>query len=451
MRRYITEELEKYLNEEHHPWHMPGHKRKPGNQGTVNKMLEQVMCFDVTEVPGLDDLHHPEGIIQASLEELKRIYGTCGSYYLVNGSTCGIMSAITACCRRDDGRNHVFDNSEKHDIVIARNCHKSVYHTVELLGLSPVFAEPQRLSEDIYGAVCPEEIEVLCRENPGVRAVVITSPTYEGIVSDVAGIKDILERYDIPLIVDEAHGAHFCFMREMPKSAVVAHADIVIQSLHKTLPSLTQTAVLHVTNEKYHDAVHRYLSYYMSSSPSYPMLCSMECAVAWAQEQDYGDYLRCLKQFRRDVSHLRHIRLLGMEEAENAGAYDYDISRIVLTADEPMSGQNLEKALDETGNIVCEMSGLHHVVLISTAMDSEDEFEHLYQTLVQIDEHFEEMIQLPVCEENEVSALLGQSAKQHIYVYPPGIPIVMAGETVTEEKLSVIYQYIKDGKKVYGL
>lgn len=140
-----------------------------------------------------------------------------------------------------------------------------------------------------------------------------------------------------------------------------------------------------------------------------------------------------------------------MEEAENAGAYDYDISRIVLTADEPMSGQNLEKALDETGNIVCEMSGLHHVVLISTAMDSEDEFEHLYQTLVQIDEHFEEMIQLPVCEENEVSALLGQSAKQHIYVYPPGIPIVMAGETVTEEKLSVIYQYIKDGKKVYGL
>lgn len=448
MRRYIAQELEKYLNTEHHPWHMPGHKRVPGSGTNITDMLEQAMHFDVTEVPGLDDLHHPGGMIRDSLEELRRVYGTCGSYYLVNGSTCGIMAAVTACCR---GAGKASDSPQGHDIIIASNCHKSVYHTVELLGLSSVCVQPRRLTGDIYGAVCPEDVDVLCRENPGVRAVVITSPTYEGIVSDVAGIKKVLERYDIPLIVDEAHGAHFCFIPEMPASAVAAGADIVIQSLHKTLPSLTQTAVLHVTNERYREAVCKYLSYYMSSSPSYPLLCSMEYAVAWSQEQDYGGYLASLRRFRGRAGQLRHIRLLGMEEAEPAGAYDYDISRLVLIAGEPMSGINLEKALDETGNIVCEMSGLHHVVLISTAMDSAEEFEHLYQTLAEIDAHFEEKIQTCTHVQGEAAVLPGQTAKSHIYVYPPGIPIVRAGEPVTEEKLSVINQYIKEGKRVYGL
>ncbi len=448
MRRYIAEGLEKYLNTEHHPWHMPGHKRIPGSGKNITDMLEQIMHFDVTEVPELDDLHHPNGMIRDSLEELRHVYGTCGSYYLINGSTCGIMTAITACCR---GRGNGSHSPQGHDIIVAGNCHKSVYHTVELLGLSPVLVQPRRLTEDIYGAVCPEDVDVLCRENPGVRAVIITSPTYEGIVSDVAGIKNVLKRYDIPLIVDEAHGAHFCFIPEMPASAVTAKADIVIQSLHKTLPALTQTAVLHVTNERYREAVCKYLSYYMSSSPSFPMLSSMEYAVAWSQERDYGDYLACLKRFRSEVRQLRHIRLLGMEEAEKAGAYDYDISRLVLIAEEPMSGLNLEKALDETGKIVCEMSGLHHVVLISTMMDSAEEFEHLYRTLAEIDIHFEEKVQTYICVQGEAAALLGQTAKRHIYVYPPGIPIVMEGELVTEEKLSVISQYIKEGKRVYGL
>lgn len=478
MKRYIAEGLEEYLKSEHHPWHMPGHKRKaagmchdeddrePGihNQKDtalkgrqeykiVDDMLQHVMQCDVTEVPGLDDLHHPAGMIQKSQDALKDVYGTCGSFYLINGSTCGIMAAITACCHGADDGGCARDSRGEYDILVARNCHKAVYNTIEFLGLSPLYVTPQKLEEDIYGGICPEDIDILCRQHPGIRAVVITSPTYEGIVSDIAGIKRVLKRYDIPLIVDEAHGAHFYFMSDMPESAVTAGADIIIESLHKTLASMTQTAVLHVTNEKYLPSIRRYLSVYMSSSPSYQMLCSMEYAVALAQERDYENYFKYLKDFRDHVQKLRHMRLLGMEEAGQAGGFDYDRSRIVLIADTPVMGLDLEHQLAETGNIVCEMSGLHHIVLISTAEDSAEDFAHLYETLEQIDSNWE-TLNNKLCypdSDEKIEYLRGNVATANIYVYPPGIPIVTAGETVTEEKISILYQYLHEGKQIYGL
>lgn len=476
MKRHMIEGLETYLQQENIPWHMPGHKRKGMVEKTVPccnvvEILSQIEKMDVTEVPGLDDLHNPQEMIAASMDELKKIYKTYGSYYLVNGSTCGLLAAIAT----------VYKNESQFDILIAENCHKSVYYAVDLLGLHPCYVKPQKAVAglpDIRGSILPEDVELACKNHPEIRAAVITSPTYEGVVSDIRGIAEVLKKYGVYLIVDEAHGAHLPFVENTPKSAIYLGADLVVQSLHKTLPALTQTAVLHNQNPALDEGIRRYLSVFMSSSPSYVLLCSMEQAVAWASEADYHEYMENLKWFRKQVAALKQIKILDKTDVSKIGAYDYDDTRIVLSATyrkkkevevseeenhfrEALYGVQLEKLLSEKGNIVCEMSGMDYAVLISTARDTREDFEHLYETLSVIDnilssgEYSEEVYLQESSDRQErlqqISTLLGKAAKRDIYMYPPGIPIIKEGEVVGEEKLEYVKNLIKAGKYLQGI
>lgn len=464
MLRYIADGLSRYINEEHYPWHMPGHKRSvPEIKYDTDNMLKEIMHYDVTEVPGVDDLHHPEGMIKKSQDEMTKVYGTFASYYLVNGSTCGIMTAITACAKR-----HTDDKAI--NIIIAKNCHKSVFNTAALLGLNNIYMDIPKLGEDIYGSVNPDEVERLCEENENICAVVITSPTYEGIISDIAAIKKITGRYDIPLIVDEAHGSELPFVDELPQSAIAAGADIAIQSLHKTLPSMTQTAVLHLNNKELNDGIKKYLSVYMSSSPSYPMLCSMEYAVAWASENNHDEYICNLKKFREKAKALKHLKLLGRncDDGNSCGnisdsIYDYDITRLVFIADkgDNINGKMLSDMLEREGNIVSEMSGLCHVVLISSICDSKSDFSHLYDTLKKIDDNYQALInewtdnyKSEINKENiigELDRLAGKRAEGDIYVYPPGIPIITTGALINDEHVRLLKRYAEEGRRIFGI
>ena len=486
--RYIANGLEKYINCEHNPWHMPGHKRKQvyDSKMSVDMALEMAMAIDVTEVPGTDDLHHPEGMIRDSLDNLASVYGTYASYYLVNGSTCGILAAISACCRGSNGSSCAkSDSADDCNIIVARNCHKSVYNAVELLGLKPVYIYPEwNKSEDVLcedesedgdeselpdrmGFINPDDVEKICSRYKGIRAMVITSPTYEGVVSDIENISAILKKYNITLIVDEAHGAHLPFMPCTPKSAIYCGADIVVQSLHKTLPSLTQTAVLHVMNEGLNDDIRKYLSVFMSSSPSYIFLCSMERVVAWASQNDYDSYLNFLKNFRERASKFNNIKIIDKCDVVSAGAFDYDETRIVITAknNRNITGTYLEHRMAELGNIVAEMSGKDYVVLISTAMDDEDDFDKLYMTLKTLDEEIGSQIQggeiITHIEQGEYQSemdisetdimnLVGTKAKDNVYVYPPGSYILTAGEMITRETAEKLVEYVRVGKKIRG-
>lgn len=512
MRKYICEGLAEYLAKELKPWHMPGHKRKnfiddltgeadinmaafsalshnedEAKEWTdyIETVLQLVAAIDVTEVPGTDDLHHPEEMIYMSQAELAKVYGTQASYYMVNGSTGGILAAVGAVA--GDGKKH---------IIIARNCHKSVYNASELFGLKPIYLEPEYLklgdytsveeqqnyqdefNSYIHGDIKPQQIKKLVETNKDVVAVVITSPTYEGVVSDVAGIKKVLRPYNIPLIVDEAHGAHLPFINELPESAVALGADIVVQSLHKTLPAMTQTAILHVNNSELKDSVNKYLSVFMSSSPSYVMLCSMELAVehAWRMKNSklgYGDYLDNLHSFRSQISNLKNIKLLGKTQntavtvacTEDLNIFAYDDTRIVLCS--KLSGEMLASRLMELGNIEVEMSGTNYVVLISTYVDGFEDFEHLEKTIKQINQELEEgdnsKAQHNLVEVDDVSGkqlliskeklckLVGTVARDNIYVYPPGSYIVAAGEEITIEAVEKIIQLKGSGKKIVGL
>lgn len=227
-------QLSAYGNSDYYPYHMPGHKRS-SRAGEMARYYD----IDITEIDGFDDLHHAEGILREAQERANRLYGAEETYYLVGGSSCGVLASIMAVARRGE------------ELLIARNCHKSVYHAAILQELRVHYCYPALLEEyGIYGGVEAEDVSRMIEEHPDCKAVVITSPTYEGIMSDIGAIARAVHELDKILIVDEAHGAHLGLDPHMPTGAVAAGADLVVHSLHKTLPAMTQTALLHVQGER---------------------------------------------------------------------------------------------------------------------------------------------------------------------------------------------------------
>ena len=497
MKRYIAKGLSAYLQEFHSVWHMPGHKRKKvadGEQGvsSIDAILDAVHEMDVTEVPGLDDLHDPTEMILESEKELARVYKTLASYYLVNGATSGILAALHGCMSRGDS------------VIVASNCHKSVHNTIELLGLKPIYVIPEELNIEsesvkkgendkkksqkenelsskmiLTSATSPDAIESVCRDNPDAKAVILTSPTYEGVISDIGRISEIVHTFKMKLIVDEAHGAHLPFMRytddtqSKSLSAIYNGADVVIQSLHKTLPSMTQTAILHVMDEELNDSVKKYLSVFMSSSPSYVMLCDMERAVDIAERKNYDKYLDTLYGAKDSLKKLKNFTLLDDSALPEDKDFELDPTRLVIGAGKPLTGAGLEKLLSDEFGIVCEMSGINYVVLISTFADTEEDFRLLCETFKKIDDNYDFYINklkdiekktnqvytfYPNYEDNEYIAemtdildrLEGAAAKDNIYVYPPGIYLVRKGEIYTKEKLDLLRNYVAAGKRLHG-
>lgn len=493
MKKYVTEGIEEYLDKAPAPWHMPGHKRKPSKQksvGIIDRALDLAQAVDVTEVPGTDDLYNPREIIKDSLNNLTEIYKTYASYYLVNGATCGILTAITACFRGNSG------NSGNNRIIVARNCHKSVYNAVELLGLEPVYIYPDSLGKsdkympDIDGSIDPERVRKICENTQGIGAMVLTSPTYEGVISPVEAISNILKEYNIRLIVDEAHGAHLPFNEYAPESSIHKGADLVIHSLHKTMNSLTQTALLHVMKKEMDEDVRRYLGVYMTSSPSYLLMYSMERGIAKGIDENYNEYNQRLMEFRDRCKNLKFVRVLEKKSAKAAGAWDYDITRIVITTifnkaglensrpgmwtNSYIAGTWLGFKLDKIGKLVVEMTGTDYAVLISTPADSVEDFEYLYRGLAILDSEIEAMCSneksniksnslrnfvtesgldtnaAKTISSDKILQLVGTKAIDNVYVYPPGSYILTRGEIITNTIARKLIEYVEQGKEIRG-
>ena len=242
--KYLIDDLEEYAQSDYYPFHMPGHKRK-------SLAFPNPYEIDITEIDGFDNLHHATGMIKEAEVRGAELYHSKRCFFLVNGSTCGLLAAISAATRRGD------------KVLVARNCHKAVYHALYMNELQAEYLYPSITKNGIQGQITVEQVQESLYENPDAVAVILTSPTYEGIVSDVAKIAEVCHEHGIPLIVDEAHGAHFGFGGGFPENAVKLGADAVIMSLHKTLPSFTQTALLHLTSDLIDEKrVERYLSIY---------------------------------------------------------------------------------------------------------------------------------------------------------------------------------------------
>ena len=255
--------LEKLRDSDMYPCHMPGHKRT-GNP---------IFGIDITEIDAFDNLYHATGILKEAKERAAQLYQSKESYYLVNGSTCGILVAIFSAFKPGD------------TVIVARNCHKAVYHAIEIRGLRPIYLYPETDDEyDISVGIKAEQVKEVLERNKDlnnhpnrIKGMILTSPTYEGLVSEIKEIAALIHNEGGILVVDEAHGAHLGFDERFPESAVKQGADLVIQSLHKTLPSMTQTALLHRATDRIDERrVNKYLSTFQTTSPSYIFMAMMD-------------------------------------------------------------------------------------------------------------------------------------------------------------------------------
>ncbi len=329
--------LRQYCGSGIYPLHMPGHKRRPGPCPGLPYE------WDVTEVEGTDDLHDARGILKEAMDRTAALYGADYTRYLVGGSTCGILAGIRAALRHGDR------------VAVARNCHKSVYHAIELCGLEAVWILPETVPDyRICGSVSPEAVRCLLQTDPSIRAVILTSPTYEGVLSNIGAIAAHCHAHEIPLIVDEAHGAHLGLFSGtgFPAGALSRGADLVIQSPHKTLPSLTQTAWLHLRGDRISaGALERELDIFETSSPSYPLLASLDACTGLLEAEGYSlfrGWQQRLSAFYEGAAALRRFRILGREAGQMSRdtVYAFDPGKILIACPTgQMTGQTLARLL----------------------------------------------------------------------------------------------------------
>lgn len=471
---HLYSKLKKLENSGIYAFHMPGHKRNAVLTGA-----DLPYGIDITEIDGFDDLHHADGILKTAQQRASELYQADETHYLINGSTVGLLSAILGCTHRGDR------------ILMARNCHKSVYNAVFLNGLRPVYIYPDLLSStggedmDLNGPVTAVQVRELLDKNPDVTAVVITSPTYDGVVSDVQAIAECVHEKGIPLILDEAHGAHFGFHPYFPENGNKLGADIVIHSLHKTLPSLTQTALLHMNGTiADRDRVRMYLDILQSSSPSYVLMASIDECVRLIEEKQkeiLGAYTDMLKTAREELCGMEHLRLWESK--------DYDRSKILISVPgnitgrgekNKFTGKQLHDELRKEYQLELEMSAPNYVIAMTAPGDTEKGMSRLVAALKEIDGKLakngnDELYhantgaqtgiltrndQIYSCEEikkfinkrNTISfaECAGYISTEYAYIYPPGIPLVVPGERISESTMHQIIKYQKTGFDIRG-
>ena len=466
--RELYEKLIDYHKKDYYPFHMPGHKRNPFS---LEKNLP--WKIDITEIEGFDNLHHPEEIIQRSQKSAAELYGSRECFFSVNGSTAALLASISAAVR-PGGK-----------ILLGRNCHKSVYHGIYLRGLKSVYVYPSFVHEfQMNGGVCPEEVKKALEKEPDIEAVLITSPTYDGVVSNIEEISNIVHEREIPLIVDEAHGAHFMFSDFFPKSAIELGADLVIQSLHKTLPSLTQTALLHQCSDRIdRDEIQKFMGIYQSSSPSYVLMASIDWCIGFLKEDSkeaYPPYISRLMKLREQLKELHHFYLVGREIVGRNNIYDFDLSKLLLyIKDEDMNGHELGCILRKNDHLEMEMEADRYILGISSVFDTEKGMERLNSAMRRIDSqyvskkrrNFQEKIVIEsrdgfykAIQKLTISEAMGSPVKkiplfqsegkisgEFVYLYPPGIPLIVPGEIITGEILENLRKYRSQGLKIQGM
>lgn len=502
----ILSKLDKYKDENIVPMHMPGAKRNKElielYMGDMGNPYEK----DITEINGFDNMHNAETIIKDAFDEAAELYGADESWYLVNGSTAGNMSAICGVTHKNDV------------VIMARNCHISVYNAVILNELNPVYIYPEYDEEyGYYKGITLKEIKVIVdkyssdHDRNDIKAVILTSPTYEGNVSDIKSIAEYLHQYNIPLIVDEAHGAHFNFSESFPQSAVKSGADVVINSVHKTLPSLTQTAIMHINYGIVDvERIRRYWNIYQSTSPSYILMSSIARSLSIVKNDGdklFAEYVDKLTILRNGLSELKHIRLINTD----------DISKLVL-------GYKDAKWLYDTlfykYKIQLEMSSIKYVIAMTSIFDSQEYYDRFLAALKEIDEEIDESISkydredilnskvdkdldnrfnsihngeadnrlnyssinnqdngnkvniadfrdeqtltiaqafnrrdLSGCDEIQMNneKIYGKISGESVYVYPPGIPILCPGEVITRKIIAILEAAGEAGLEVVGV
>ena len=450
-------------------FHMPGHKgsaiyKRFGYEAFLNKIMD---C-DITEIQGADNLFQTEGIIKQTQDKYAKLYEVKKSYLLINGTSSGLIAAILATVPK--GKK----------LIMARNSHKSIFNALVLADIQPVYAYPEMIDEyGISGEVTAEEIEKHLQENPDAEAVILPSPNYYGICSDIRSIADVVHKYGKILIVDQAHGAHLkffhdCGFDDMPKSAEQEGADLVVNSIHKTLASFTQSAVLNMNSDRVdHYILEDKLQMIQSTSPSYLLMASLDinAEILMNHKQDViGEWHDSLMYFFTEAKNIKGLEVIGNPVDANKGI-KLDNTKINLDMSAiGIDGTLLEKLLIErniyaeltTGNILMCMTGIGNSLddmkkLITGLKDISREYaeKNTGAGKKRINSVFEEKLELfPVPTRKEripLAKSAGRICASSIIPYPPGIPFICPGEMLTEKVIDYIKTLRDAGEKVIGV
>ncbi|MBR6851982.1 MAG: aminotransferase class V-fold PLP-dependent enzyme [Lachnospiraceae bacterium] len=488
----LLEQIEEYSKKGAYPFHMPGHKR---NGKGMPPFFAQWFARDFTEIPGLDDLHAPEGILREAQERAASLYGAQQSFFLVNGSTAGVLAAVSAAVTKGG------------TILMQRASHRSAYHAVQLRELKVRYLYGRQAECGAAGrvglGVDAEEVREAVERDPQVEAVFLTSPSYDGFSSDLAGIAAYLHLRNIPLIVDAAHGAHLGFSEYLPKSALQEGADVVVMSVHKTLPAPTQTALLHLGSERVPaERIQRFLSIYQTSSPSYLLMASIDDCVERVSDWDasvWKDFYERRKRLSERLHRLKRIGIwdcFGRSNIPGSHGRNPETGKILVFPPDGKSGVALGEWLAAEG-VQCEMALPAYVLLICTVCDTEEGYGKLAEALEKLDrkpeilqdvrragekndtqpsaepgvsviredclrkymtETAEQEKELTIAEAAElpaeklpISEAAGRISSGFVSVYPPGQPLLVPGETITVGKAEKLKELLRQDAAVQGL
>jgi len=457
----LAEALLKYGKDAPRSFHMPGHKYGAGAPPILKEAWqEEIWRYDITEVSGMDNLGAPEGVILEAQDRMAALCRAKRAYFLINGATVGLQAAILACCRPGD------------KIIVPRHAHNSIWSALALSGAKPIWL-PLYYHEK-YGmplGVAPAAVAQAVRENPDAKALVCVYPTFHGITNDLKAMVETAAMAGIPTIVDASHGSHFAFTG-WPDSAVASGAAIVVESWHKTMGSLTQSAVLLQNDISL--PVDKYLRLLQSSSPSYLLMASLDATRdMWQEKKD----LLVAKLFENAASARRELASIEGLYCLSAGDWpfpvaDYDTTRLVLTSRKGHSGYQIAAALRHCG-IEPEMADAYSVILFITIGDDAQSIEGLIAAcqsaaailaketpqktwlprfwpppqiaLLPKEALAQDVVLVPLSE------AVGRIAACAVMPYPPGIPLVGLGELIDETIVKMIRQNLTEGGKVQGL
>lgn len=455
----IINAVERYLGENNSPFSMPGHKMGRGFLKYKN-LYDLLLRGDLTEVEGLDNLHNPEGAIKESLELLKDFYGSKKSYFLVNGSTSGNLIMIFSAFKEGD------------KILVERNCHKSIFNGIILRKLNPVYIN-FKINEE-FNAPLTLDKEHFCYElenNRDVRGIVLTYPSYYGTSINLKEIVDMCKERNIKVLIDCAHGAHFGVSKLIPENPLNLGADMVVMSAHKTLPSLTQTAFLHINNNISAEDTDFYFSAFSSTSPSYPFMMSLDFSRAYLEEDGKDEYEKLKAEcdyIRGKIDKLDLFKTLSSKNLKDKSII-IDPCRIIINVEKEFSGHNLLKYLRKN-KVQVEMSDESNVVLIPSPFNTKEEFEEIYRVLercniedIKSENNKIEVVSIPdlIIKPEEILTMgktsvdykeaEGKICGKNIVPYPPGIPLIIMGERFNKRIIDKLSELIEDNVTILGM
>lgn len=492
----LFEALMQYKARRDASFHVPGHKDGQAYQSTMGKgdVLAGIMEIDATEITGTDDLHHPDGVIREAQELAADLFGADETFFLVGGSTAGNLALILSVC-----------TTPGDVLLVQRNVHKSVIHGLMLANANAVFLAPQQdMGSGLMIIPSEETVREALSRYPDAKGLLVTNPNYYGMGAALLPLAELCHASGIPLLVDEAHGAHYGLHPVLPQSALEAGADGVVQSTHKMLTAMTMGAMLHIQGDLLNtNIIRQRLAMIQSSSPSYPIMASLDLSRSMIQSQGADFFavgLALVHDLMKDIGELQRIHFLKPGASGGTGAYSIqDPFKVVLyDAKEEWSGYRLQEALEAEG-CVPEMSDDQYVVLALSPASTQENIDRLKNTLIKMDQMMQVstwniekrediynvsqkgldieveaaidldqgnpryveavsdkvLFDLRILAAEEVESVRieeceGRKAAEMVIPYPPGIPILYPGEQISAHTVLELVKIKDAGAKCQG-